>query len=382
MRWNLSNGPETVGARGNMDECIASAAGEGFIKTLGAYLTKIVEESAPTIKCIISTFNSVNAPPVSDYLARIARYVHCSNECFVLALVYIDRIVKYHKDFTVSVVNIHRLLITAIMLAAKFSDDVYYSNSFYAQVGGIKVSEINVLEAQFLMLINYQLYVNATDYENCRRGVEISSARPYLSIAHPFSPIPTGPFQSQAHASVYSQDSLRSCSIRPGNTGARVVSHARPPVHKDRVVRKGVAFGASSVRNGDYAGSMRNVEPMRYNGYLHNGTDYNNYFPYPHAVNGYDSLNTFYYRSDSSMTSSTVASSGDYFDYSFGYDCHSNLCRSIRSKFDECEAFVNALESRYRDNLKRKCSPSVGNWNLQQQHLNLVQCSKVKRNTW
>ncbi|XP_952988.1 cyclin-related protein, putative [Theileria annulata] len=158
-------------------DCAVRAVSDDFIRTLGVVLTKIVSDVVPEYGSI-SCFNSINAPPISDYLVRIARYVNCSNECFVLALVYIDRIMKIHK-FSVSVLNIHRLLITSVMLAAKFSDDVYYSNSFYAQVGGIKVAEMNLLEAQFLMLIKYQLFVNAKDYENCRKGVESSSNKIY-----------------------------------------------------------------------------------------------------------------------------------------------------------------------------------------------------------
>ncbi|GBE61669.1 cyclin2 related protein [Babesia ovata] len=116
----------------------------------------------------------MNAPSISiaDYVSRIARHVRCSNECFVLALVYIERITRMHKDFAVSILNVHRLIITAVMLAAKFSDDVYYSNKFYAQVGGVNVAEINMLEAQFLTMLNFQLYVSALEYESCRMGVE------------------------------------------------------------------------------------------------------------------------------------------------------------------------------------------------------------------
>jgi hypothetical protein len=32
------------------------------------------------------------------------------------------------------------------MLAAKFFDDFYYKNEYYAKVGGITIIEINILE--------------------------------------------------------------------------------------------------------------------------------------------------------------------------------------------------------------------------------------------
>lgn len=59
---------------------------------------------------------------------------------------YIDRIVKLHPDFTICSLNIHRLgckgasspfrlrlLVTSVMLAVKFFDDVYCSNAYYAK---------------------------------------------------------------------------------------------------------------------------------------------------------------------------------------------------------------------------------------------------------
>jgi Cyclin. len=46
------------------------------------------------------------------------------------------------------------------MLAAKFFDDHYYNNEYYAKVGGISNKEINILEVEFLNYINFNLYVD------------------------------------------------------------------------------------------------------------------------------------------------------------------------------------------------------------------------------
>ncbi|GIX64554.1 cyclin2 related protein [Babesia caballi] len=166
------------------DQFVARATDDTFVKMLSNVLVRIVSENESK-QGIVTRFNSMVAPPisVSDYVARIARHVRCSNECFVLALVYIERITRMHDNFVVSILNVHRLVITAVMLAAKFSDDVYYSNKFYAQVGGVSVSEINLLEAQFLRMLNFQLYVSTIEYESYRMGVE---------KANLFGAMPTG----------------------------------------------------------------------------------------------------------------------------------------------------------------------------------------------
>lgn len=45
------------------------------------------------------------------------------------------------------------------MTAAKFYDDFYFKNDYYAKIGGISKGEINSLEVSFLEMINYDLFV-------------------------------------------------------------------------------------------------------------------------------------------------------------------------------------------------------------------------------
>ena len=113
----------------------------------------------------VTKFHALRPPSISikDYLDRIQKYASCSSECFVLALVYIDRLIQ-QADFTVSSLNIHRVIITSVMLAAKFFDDMYFNNSYYAKIGGVPCSEINALELEFLFLINFTLYVEPDSY--------------------------------------------------------------------------------------------------------------------------------------------------------------------------------------------------------------------------
>lgn len=114
----------------------------------------------------ISKFHALRPPAISirDYLNRIAKYASCSGECFVLALVYIDRIIQSNHAFVVNSLNIHRLLITSVMLAAKFFDDQYFNNAYYAKVGGVPCNEINTLEVEFLFMTNFSLFVDTNTY--------------------------------------------------------------------------------------------------------------------------------------------------------------------------------------------------------------------------
>ena len=57
----------------------------------------------------------------------------------MVALIYIDRIIE-SRNVVLTALNVHRLLITSLMLAAKFFDDLFYNNAFYAKLGTLDIS--------------------------------------------------------------------------------------------------------------------------------------------------------------------------------------------------------------------------------------------------
>jgi len=57
------------------------------------------------------------------------------------------------------IILLKRLILTSILSAIKFNEDEYYTNEYFAKVGGISLKELNALEVEFLQLINFCLYV-------------------------------------------------------------------------------------------------------------------------------------------------------------------------------------------------------------------------------
>lgn len=114
----------------------------------------------------VTKFHALRPPSISiyDYCIRIYKYASCSPECFVLALVYIDRLIQRNSLLLTSL-NVHRIIITAVMLAAKFFDDQYFNNAYYAKVGGVPTGEVNSLELEFLFSINFSLHVPTEVFE-------------------------------------------------------------------------------------------------------------------------------------------------------------------------------------------------------------------------
>jgi len=110
---------------------------------------------------------------VCDYLCRLQQFFRCSECCHVVALVYIDRMANLHPEITVTTRSIHRLLAVATVIGAKFLDDVYFSNAFYAKVCGLRVKELNHLEAKFLTLLRWNLVVSPVEYDAYLRQIRL-----------------------------------------------------------------------------------------------------------------------------------------------------------------------------------------------------------------
>ncbi|XP_044467903.1 cyclin-U4-1-like [Mangifera indica] len=114
----------------------------------------------------ISVFHGLTRPTISlqSYLQRIFKYANCSPSCFVVAYVYLDRFAQKQPSLPINSFNVHRLLITSVLVSAKFMDDFYYNNAFYAKVGGISTAEMNMLEVDFLFGLGFQLNVTPTAF--------------------------------------------------------------------------------------------------------------------------------------------------------------------------------------------------------------------------
>ena len=79
-------------------------------------------------------------------------------------MIYIDRL-QLKSKIHINSSNIHKLLVTSIMVASKFNDDDYYSNSCYAKAGLVSLEELNLLECEFISAIEYNLYVTKNVFQ-------------------------------------------------------------------------------------------------------------------------------------------------------------------------------------------------------------------------
>ncbi|TXG70528.1 hypothetical protein EZV62_005463 [Acer yangbiense] len=139
------------------------------INVLSSLLQRVAESNDLTRRFQpqrISAFHGLTRPniTVESYLERIFKYANCSSSCYVVAYVYLDRFAQRQPSLPINSFNVHRLLITSVLVSAKFMDDIYYNNAFYGKVGGISTAEMNLLEVDFLFGLGFQLNVTPTTY--------------------------------------------------------------------------------------------------------------------------------------------------------------------------------------------------------------------------
>jgi hypothetical protein len=78
---------------------------------------------------------------------------------------YLDKLKRTDSSVRLTSNNFQRLLLVSIMTAAKFFEDEYYSNSHWAEIGGLSLSELNDLELEFLFRIAFNLNVKREQYD-------------------------------------------------------------------------------------------------------------------------------------------------------------------------------------------------------------------------
>eukprot|EP00179_Madagascaria_erythrocladioides_P032109 CAMPEP_0198335024 /NCGR_PEP_ID=MMETSP1450-20131203/20021_1 /TAXON_ID=753684 ORGANISM="Madagascaria erythrocladiodes, Strain CCMP3234" /NCGR_SAMPLE_ID=MMETSP1450 /ASSEMBLY_ACC=CAM_ASM_001115 /LENGTH=326 /DNA_ID=CAMNT_0044039653 /DNA_START=125 /DNA_END=1105 /DNA_ORIENTATION=- len=111
----------------------------------------------------LSCFYSVQKQDfdIEFYVRRVFKYVDTTPNAFVNTLVYLNRLEYANDLLKINSFNVHRVFLTAVVLATKFLDDQVYSNKHYATVGGVSSThEMNQLELTMLKQLNFRVHVD------------------------------------------------------------------------------------------------------------------------------------------------------------------------------------------------------------------------------
>jgi len=168
----ISAAPAGRREKNSMSDYLADAAAKPADKSVVKALEVVLSHIAVPVAASgdRSLFHAMRAPrmTIGDYFLRMQQYFDCSNECYVIAFVYIDRLAKRQPSMMVDNLSCHRLFFVSTVIALKFQDDDYHDNAYYAKVGGLSLKELNRLEREFVRMLDWSLHVDAEQYATYR----------------------------------------------------------------------------------------------------------------------------------------------------------------------------------------------------------------------
>lgn len=176
----------------------------------------------------LTSFHGLRAPgiSISKYMERIFKYTNCSPSCFVVGYIYIDRLIHKQPDMPVTLLNVHRLIVTSVMVAAKMLDDVHFNNSFYARVGGVSIVELNRLEMELLDRLDFRVQVPAPEFEFYCTHLEKEVLRSDAIRVDRSRPLPSPTFRSPAQSPLLSAPQKKHLTATLSGTFDRASVHA------------------------------------------------------------------------------------------------------------------------------------------------------------
>lgn len=146
-----------------------------------------------------SRFYGIQPPDIitKAYVDRLITHAHCSASAFIVALVYLRRIAIREPKLKLCPENLHRLFVTALLIAIKHLDDRVFSMRHYARVGGVPTpAELARLERDFLRFINYRIFVRRSTYARMLAHLHSLTDHPLgsvpatSSLMHANAPVP------------------------------------------------------------------------------------------------------------------------------------------------------------------------------------------------
>lgn len=99
------------------------------------------------------------------WVTTILATTQVAQNVVILALLFIYRLKKATPSVKGNPGSEYRLLTVALMLGNKFLDDNTYTNKTWAEVSGISVQEVHIMEVEFLSNMRYSLFTSKEKWD-------------------------------------------------------------------------------------------------------------------------------------------------------------------------------------------------------------------------
>ena len=102
-----------------------------------------------------------NESSFRKWVQQVLSATRLPSATILLSLHYLNHRLEHYPDSVLPAENqIYRLLAVSLILGSKFLDDNTFINRSWSDVTAIKVKELNLLEMEWLHLINYELHID------------------------------------------------------------------------------------------------------------------------------------------------------------------------------------------------------------------------------
>ena len=148
------------------------------INSISSTLEKLInnekQQKDTDLKELIKPFNSktISEISINDYLKRIIKYTNCEINSLIYSIILLDRICL--KNINLSSYNIHKFLFATILLAIKINEDNIYSKSYYSQIAGVSLKELNLMEYNLSIIFNFNFFVNERIFNLYKEAIKIN----------------------------------------------------------------------------------------------------------------------------------------------------------------------------------------------------------------
>ena len=130
-------------------------------------------------------FEVTEAPSLSikDYLFHLVSSLKSHPATLILMVIYIERLMQSLSNyvygeghpfpFFMTMNNAHKIVLTALIIAHKYSMDISYPFKVLSKIVGVSISELKILEYEFLFFLKYELFVSEDLYSQFEQTLNL-----------------------------------------------------------------------------------------------------------------------------------------------------------------------------------------------------------------
>lgn len=129
-------------------------------------LKQVVDANSPRFSIQPLVPDAIPTTGFRKWVATILTTTQVAQNVILLALLFIYRLKLTNPSVKGKPGSEYRLLTVALMLGNKFLDDNTYTNKTWAEVSGISVQEVHIMEVEFLSNMRYSLFTSKKMWED------------------------------------------------------------------------------------------------------------------------------------------------------------------------------------------------------------------------